>query len=356
MNRTTIKLKVIRDTCLGYEVYRGSTPAKDIVEAAWIDFHDPERNPYGYQRAFDPKRSANARDYAETSDNPFWPECILAVRNDPDLEEEEEVHWNFQPDGEPDSRFGTLAVDYTQGLTLNLNDKEEPWRRAFSQVDCQHRLGSMSNSDQLITFCVIPGISRHDEAKVFRSINQNQKGIPTSLVDTIIHLTDPDEPVHISWAWNLNIDVDSPFYKRVDTGGRGQEDTLIKFRGLQQSLRLLIPVRHIDGAAIDPEQGYTFARNYWNVLKQEWPTEFEDKSRFKMMVNPGVRALSRFGRRLFESKLYVQDFRATTIEDYIWTGKNQVDWSAEGSLKDATGKGAEKRVFEQLKQWYGWQD
>ena len=148
MNRTTIKLKVIRDTCLGYEVYRGSVPAKDIVEATWIDFHDPERNPYGYQRAFDPKRSAKARDYAETSDNPFWPECILAVRSDPDLEEEQKVHWDFQPDSGLDSQFGTLTVYYTKGLTLNINGKDEPWRRAFSQVDCQHRLGSMANSDE----------------------------------------------------------------------------------------------------------------------------------------------------------------------------------------------------------------
>ena len=172
-------------------------------------------------------------------------------------------------------------------------------------------------------------------------------------MDTIIRITDLSAPPHIRWAWRLSNDVGSPFYKRVDTGGRGQERTLIKFSGLRQSLELLIPPRYISSEEIDDEQGYLFVKNYWTVLQQEWPVQFEDKSTYKMMVNPGVRALSRLGRQLFKAKLDVQDFRVQTIEDYIETGKDKVNWAANGPLKDATGKGAEKRVFEQLTEWYG---
>ena len=353
LERTTIELRVICDTCLGYQVFRGSAPAKDIVEAAWIDFHDPDRNRLGYQRAFDQKRSANALTYAEESDEPFWPECILAIRNDEDLEEQEKIEWVFKPDRDTGKHFGTLEVSYTKGLTSNINENSEPWRRAFSQVDCQHRLGSMRDSDKYVTFCIIPGITRRQEAILFRAINQNQKGIPTSLVDTIINVTDPHVPVHISWAWDLNVDVGSPFYKLVDTGGRGQSSTLIQLRGLQQSLKLLIPPKYIEAEAIDSQQGYSFARGFWQVIKDEWPTEFGNKTEYKMMVNPGVRALSRLGRRLFESKLDSQDFSLNTIRGFMQKGKQKVDWSADGALKDATGKGAEKRVFEQLRHWYG---
>ena len=353
MERTTIELKVIRDTCLGYEVFRGSAPAKDIVEACWIDFHHPQQNSLGYQRDFDEKRSQKARDYAETGEKSFWPECILAIRKDDEIDEREKVKWGFQLDPNSNEPFGTLSVTYTKGLTNIIYEQPEPWRRAFSQVDCQHRLGSMADSEQSITFCVIPGISRREEAKVFRAINQNQKGIPTSLVDTIIFRTDPDAPANISWAWNLFTDVGSPFYNRVDTGGRGQEDTLIKFRGLQQSLNMLIPVRHVVSGDIDATQGYLFARNYWNTVKQEWPTEFEDKNNYKMMVNPGVRALSRIGRKVFDVGLDSQNFGADRIEQYLKKGKENVDWSSTGPLMDATGKGAEKRVFEQLLDWLG---
>ena len=353
MTRITIKLTVIQDTCLGYNVFRGSARAKDIVEAAWIDFHDPIRNPLGYQRAFDEKRSTKARNYAEESYQPFWPESILAIREDDNLEDEETVEWTFTPESNTIDQFGTLAVTYTKGLAHYINNKDEPWRRAFSQVDCQHRLGTMGESEKSVTFCVIPGISRREEAIVFRAINQNQKAIPTSLVDTIIFLTDPNAPPQISWAWNLNEDVGSPFYKLVDTGGRGQSGTLIKFRGLQKSLKSLVPARHIDKGAIDSEQGYLFARNFWQVVSDTWPTEFQNKNEYKMMVNPGVLALSRLGRRLFESKLDVQDFSKTPVEDYLQKSKHLVDWSATGPLKDATGKGAEKRVFDQLDKWFG---
>ena len=157
--------------------------------------------------------------------------------------------------------------------------------------------------------------------------------------------------MHISWAWNLGFDLGSPFYGLVDTGGRGQTGTLIKFRGLHQGLKLLIPASYTD--TIDPQQGYMFARNFWNVVRSEWPNEFTNKTDYKMMVNPGVRALSRLGRLLFKSTLDVQDFSKTPIANYLQRGKSHVNWSVNGPLKDATGKGAEKRVFEQLEQWFG---
>ena len=118
-------------------------------------------------------------------------------------------------------------------------------------------------------------------------------------------------------------------------------------------MKLLVPQKHIASGKIDKNQGYQFARHFWSVVKNEWPTEFTDKATYKMMVNPGVRALSRIGRRLLEKKLDVQDFSRGPIERYLRGGKHNADWSSTGPLKDATGKGAEKRVFEELDQWFG---
>ena len=353
LNRTSIKLKVIRDTCLGYTVYRGSAPAKDIVKAAWIDFHDPDQNPLGYQRGFDAKRSNLARKYAESTPDAFWPESILAVRKDEDLLEEEQVESTFTPDTYSSGQYGTLEVIYTKDLTSDINGEVVPWRRAFSQVDCQHRLGSMGDSDESVTFCVIPGISRHQEATLFQVINKNQKGISTSLVDTIVLLTVPNPTNHMLWARDLDSDLASPFHRLVDTGGRGRKNTLITFRGLRNSLQQLIPPRYVDDGSIDYQQGYTFARNYWQAVHDEWPREFGDKKAYKMMVNPGVLALSRLGRLLFESKVDIQDFGKSSIATYLQMGKPNVDWSAAGPFKDATGKGAVKLVFDKLKEWFG---
>ena len=278
----------------------------------------------------------------------------MAIRNDEELEDHEIVTWSFSPFSETNEKYGILSVTYSKGLTADINEETVPWRRAFSQVDCQHRLGSMVNSQKIVTFCIIPDVSRHEEAKVFRAINQNQRAIPTSLVDTIILRTEPSAPIHFKWAWDLSVDPGSPFCNLVDTGGRGQKNTLIRFRGLQQSLKLLVPDRHIESRAIEVDDGYSFARNYWNVVRREWPMEFQDKGKYKMMVNPGVRALSRLGRKVFEAQIDVQDFRTAPISNYFKKGKKNVDWSADiGPLRNATGKGAEKVVFDKLKEWFG---
>ena len=354
MGKKTIQLKVIKDVCLGYTVYRGSAPAKELVDASWIDFHDPVQNSFGYQRDFDEKRSEKARKYAEETEKPFWPESILAIRRDEVTSDEEEVTWCYSPDYAGDDRFGTLSVTFTEGLTHEIYGKQEPWRRAFSQVDCQHRLGKLGSSRESVTFCIFPGISRHDEALIFKAINKNQKGIPTSLVDTIILRTETDPAPQIPWAWRLGVDdIASPFYNQVDTGGRTPAKALIGFRGLQLSLGMLVPPKHIRDGDLSFDEGYQFVKNFWTAAKKEWPTEFNDKAGFKMMVNPGVRALSRIGRKLLLQNLDVQDYSESAARTFLQSGKASVDWSISGPFKDASGKGAEKMVYEQLCDWYG---
>ena len=177
----TIKIKVKRDTCLGYEVFRGSVKANKLESAVWIDFYDQELNPLGYQRPFDSKRSQRAAEYAINDNKAFWPECILAIRDNSEVDEDSDmVYWEFIASS--DSEFGTLSVKYNEDRTENIGGKEVNWRRAFSQVDCQHRLGHMMDSDKSVTVCIIPGITRLDEALIFKTINDTQKKISTSLL------------------------------------------------------------------------------------------------------------------------------------------------------------------------------
>lgn len=343
-----------KDVCLGRTVYRGSAPAEVIVAASWIDFHDTDNNPVGYQRPFDQKRSQAAANYADTVADAFWPECILSIRDDGTEEDEDEnVESEFQPVDGTQGQFGVLRVTYKNDGTIQIAGRSEPWRRAFSQVDCQHRLGSMLTSDKPVTFCIFPHITRRDEAEVFRTINAKQKGISTSLVDAIIKVTDPDAPWHLKWAWDLDKDLGSPYYKRVDTGGRGRDaaSQLVRLAGLRQALRGLVPLRLLD--EIDYDFGYQFVRAFWTVARQLWPKEFEDKTTFKLQTSAGQRGLAQFGQYIAKRLFPEQDARVATVAKFFPGGAKAMNWRSDGPLETATGKGGQRQVFEALRKAYG---
>ena len=354
MARTSLTLTVIKDTCLGHEVFRGSVDADSLLKASWIDFHDPDSNPHGYQRPFDINRSRQAANYANTVENAFWPECILAMRNDEDeTEEDEKVSYEFRQLSNTSERFGTLRVSYDDSLTIHANGEEVPWRRAFSQVDCQHRLGTLAGSSRLVTFCIFPQLSRREEAIIFRTINGQQRRVSTSLVDAIILLTDPQASVHIRWAWDLGHDVGSPFYQRVNTGGRGRPSGsyLVNLAGLRQTLEVLMPRGLLYGE--DPDLWYVFVRNFWTVVKDLWPAEFTDRTRYKLQSTACLRGLSQFGQHIFRKGLPTQDTSQPFIRNAFEDDGTRMDWAVGGPLLLATGKGGQRQVYQEIVSKYG---
>ena len=355
MSRETLKLHVIKDTCLGYIVFRGSALASQLLKASWIDFHDPDLNEFGYQRPFDEKRSQKAAGYASQVDRAFWPESIFAIRtNDEVYNPFEEVHWSFIPADEDDARYGVLEVNYNADGVTQIYAGTYPWRRAFSQVDCQHRLGKMADSDKLVTFCLFTDLPRREESLIFRTINANQRKISTSLVDSIIMLTDPNAAPQWRWAWNLDSDVGSPYHRRVDTGGRGRpsKSFFITLAGLRQSIEILIPAtsRRDDANSGDV---YLFIRNFWTALNELWPTEFVDKEKWRLQRNSSQRALARFGKLIFQKLEPVQDYSITSIQSCFNNDPSRIDWSLDGPFQFATGKGGDRQVYAELVAKYG---
>ena len=354
MKRQKLRLQVLRDTCLGHEVFRGSAPARQLVEASWIDFHDRINNRYGYQRPFDKGRSRKAREYADTQPEGFWPECVLAIRDNSEVDEDDEkVDWTFTARRGTDGRFGVLEVSYNpEGSTL-INGQHEAWRRAFAQVDCQHRLGSMGGSDKLVTFCIFPRLTRRQEAVIFRTINARQRKISTSLVDAIILLTDPNPPVHIVWARDLGEDPGSPFNAQVWTGGRERPPAgyLVTLTGLRRALEVLAPKSLVRDS--DPDTVYVFMRNFWLVVRDLWPDEFKDRDNYKLQSNPGLGGLAQFGRHVSEEMIPLGQTTQEPIRAAFADDPSRIDWSVGGEFRLATGKGGQRNVHEALVREYG---
>jgi len=354
-----ISIEVTEDICLGYKVYRGSVKACGLEPATWIDFYDEEVNPMGYQRPFNEERSMEAARYTEEA-GAFWPESVLAIRDNSEVEsEEDEVTYNFVPVS-AGSKFGELIIDYNDQREETIQGQVFKWRRAFSQVDCQHRLGKMGGSDKCVTICIIPGITRLEEATIFKTINDKQKKISTSLVDAIIQLSQsPFEAPEVHWAFDMSRDVGSCFYKRVNMEGRNitGEVYLVTLRTLKTSVSSLVGGKRFINANMTDiavyDQFYVLIRSYWNEVKNLWPNEFSDVRNFKLMMVPGIKGLARYGRRIFKDAFEVGNNNTDLTSRINQVGANVMDWSSTGPLIDATGNAGARAVYQLLVQNYG---
>ena len=354
-----IKLNVIEDTCLGYRVYRGCVKACDLETATWIDFYDEEVNPLGYQRPFNKERSQDAADYTEKP-KAFWPESILAMRDNSEVDDEDEkVIYKFTPVS-TGSKVGELLVNYNDPRTETIGSEDFKWRRAFSQVDCQHRLGKMSASDKYVTVCIIPKINRLEEAIIFKTINDKQKRVSTSLVDAIIQLSQsPFEAPEVHWAFAMSRDVGSCFYKKVNMEGRNiaGQVYLVTLRTLKTSISSLVGgKRFIDKNMTDPavyDQFYILIRNYWNEVRNLWRGEFSDTRNFKLMMVPGIKGLARYSRKMFKEAFEVGNNSTDFKRRINQVGAHVMDWSSAGPLRDATGNAGASAVYQLLVQKYG---
>ena len=354
-----IKIWAVEDVCLGYKVYRGSIRTCDLEPAIWIDFYDEEVNPMGYQRPFNEGRSSEAAKYAEESDA-FWPESILAIRNNEEVEDDaDKVEYNFVPISNG-SRFGELVVNYNEQRTETIQGQVFKWRRAFSEVDCQHRLGKMGNCDKYVTVCIIPGINRIQEAVIFKTINDKQKKISTSLVDAIIQLSqNPFEAPEVHWGFSLSRDMGSCFYRKVNMEGKnivGQR-YLVTLRTLRTGITSLVGGKkfiknNMTGQAVY-DQFYVLIRSYWNEVSNLWPTAFSDTRNYKLMTVPGLKGLSRYGRKIFQNAFEVSSNNTNLAGKINPVGANIMDWSSAGPLRDATGNAGARSVYQLLIQNYG---
>jgi DGQHR domain-containing protein len=354
-----IRIDVVEDACLGYTVYRGSVKARDLEPATWIDFYDEEVNPLGYQRPFNEERSQSAANYAQRP-KAFWPESILAIRDNSEVEyEDDKVTYEFVP-GVAGSRFGYLVVDYNAKRTEKIGSQDFKWRRAFSQVDCQHRLGKMSSSDKYVTVCIIPGITRFEEAIIFKTINDTQKKISTSLVDAIIQLSQGklDAP-DVHWAFDLSRDAGSCFYKKVNMEGRNISGLayLVTLRTLKTSISSLVGgKRYIDDNLTDMasfDQFYLLIRSYWNEVSKLWPKEFADTRNFKLMTVPGLKGLARYSRKIFRDAFEISANSTNLTGRVNKIGANVMGWSSMGPLMLATGNAGARPVYDLLVKTYG---
>ena len=157
------------------------------------------------------------------------------------------------------------------------------WPKSIVSIDSAVYRGLTT----IITFCIFPGLLRRNEAITFRTINDTQGKMSTSLVGSILLTIEQNASPHVRWAWDLGRDAGSPFNHLVWTGGRGNSESgaFIDLRGLNVALRRMMPSGLVKNA--DPGFCYLFARNYWLAVKDLWPIEFDEQINYKLQTTAG---------------------------------------------------------------------
>jgi hypothetical protein len=133
-----LKLKVMKLRCGQLPVVVGAAPARQLYSISFADVLD-EANDRGYQRPIDLQHSREFRAYIEKPNATTIPLTF-------NLRGTEGDGWTLRPshDGEPT----VLAI------RIPLNGVSP----VLAQVDCQHRLRMMGDSDIPLTFSVFSAL------------------------------------------------------------------------------------------------------------------------------------------------------------------------------------------------------
>lgn len=378
-----IEIPCFKGQALGYTVYRGDIVARDVFPALWIDRFDENDNPRGYQRPHEPRRSKLAADYATKVQGAFWYEAILNVRlkgtdTDPEIGDPAlgipEGRLGFEAVDGAHPNFGVLKVDYDPE-TKRIAGDTVPWNRAFSVVDSQHRLMGLEGKSVVVPVCVFLGLTRKQEAVIFKDINENQKPMPTKLVNNILLRTEgplaqPDSAI----ARRLHDDAASPFHGHVDIGGakRPGQVHFTSLEGLRGAAEealgeYLEPITNPRVPTADRQlqldRSYEFLRNFWRAVARQWPDAWDTSplqkprgrerlvfQKYKVLTSTGIGGLSGIAYEVLKQKCVPQDDISENFIFQLLTPAKSFDWEKESrDMQGVAGPGGARVIFKSLR-------
>ncbi|MDX1951520.1 MAG: DGQHR domain-containing protein [Verrucomicrobiota bacterium] len=198
MNQSEITIPGIKGICGRREVFMGFAPANLLCSMSFADVLN-EHTGEGYQRKFNEKHSLDFRRYIRGAESSTIPLTF-------NLRPESAHWWKLQQ-----TESGLTLLKIVAGKN-----------RIFSRVDCQHRLGSLSELDIPLAFMTFVGLPLKDEIGLFTVINSKAKGLNASLLsfnETKLLNDVAKEKPDLYIAVRLNDDEKSPWFKQLDLGG-----------------------------------------------------------------------------------------------------------------------------------------
>lgn len=322
-NQTT--LPCMRGRSLDRPVLMGFASARVLHAASFADVLD-EASGRGYQRRLNARHSLDFRRYVQEPGSATIPLTFnLRGRNSDG--------WHLE------ERGGAVAL------------RLDPGARPLAQVDCQHRLGHLSDLDVELPFMTFIGLSEREEMEIFGIINGKAKGLSNSLLDFHDAQLCSDlasERPELLVALHLKNEPTSPWYNRLDLGGN-------QVSGLERraSLRTMQKACRILTRRLKPRTAEEIARiahDFWCAVALVMPDSFSKPRKSLVTKGIGVYALTELAADFVIEASASARCDASYFAAIIGNLAPMLNWGNEGPLGGLGGEGGARRAADILRQ------
>lgn len=311
------------------KIIQGCAKAKDLFSASFADVLE-ESTGNGYQRRYNRAHSLDFRKYIHKNNSSTIP-----------------LTFNLRPEA---SNAWELKYFKNDSVDLKINLQSGP---VLSQVDCQHRLGCMADSEIILPFMSFIGLTLREEIELFGIINGKSKGLSTSLLDyhqtKLLENVSKERP-ELFIAVKLNEDESSPWFKKLDLGGKATVGLNRKasLRTMQKGvLKFLKALNQIEDYSI--EELYLFVRNFWQAVSEALPKHWENPRGSFLLKGIGVYALMRIAADIFMDSSVDYHLTSDAIIVKIFDYVNDFDWTNTGPLRGLGGESGAREAYEILR-------
>lgn len=300
----------------GLDVFLGFAQSSLLHSISIADVLDEESGK-GYQRRFNEKHSLDFRKYIQERKSTTIP-----------------LTFNLRP-----SRNQNWTIVTRGKNTTLVIDSDTP---SLYQVDCQHRLGFLSDLDVELPFMVFIGLTPREEMRVFNTINGKAKGLSSSLLDfhdAKLALDLGEERPELFIALRLNDDEESPWFKNLDLGGKKTTgmNRRASLRTMQKGVKRFLHETEILTAQ-SPEIAYKYLLDFWVSITVVLDAEWLVPRKHFITKGIGVYSLNSIAADIYtdgvrEGEMINQRFLMKELSDFV----TDFDWSNEGPLKGLGG-------------------
>jgi DGQHR domain-containing protein len=303
----------------------GFAPANLLHSLSFADVLNEDTG-HGYQRKFYQKHSLDFRRYIRRQKSSTIPLTF-------NLRPESAALWTLHE--------GSGATE----LRIKAGSN-----RVLSQVDCQHRIGSLADLEISLAYMTFIGLTLEEEMEIFSVINSKAKGLNASLLDfhesKLLHDVASQKP-QLYIAVRLNDDVESPWYRQLTLGGGNTVGMARRasLRMMQNAVKRFLKSSGVLTAAT-VEEAYLLVRHFWSAVASLLEEPWHNPRKHFVTKGIGVYALMALAAQVYvKAKRPAPEFTAEFFVGVLSDFLTGLDWSHNGPLKGLGGEGGAQEAF-----------